>query len=138
MPRRLFIDTGALIALEDADDMNHERAVDFARRIRSGEFSPLYSSSYILAELMAWFSRYPDKKIELGEKLRTGTIRLVWVDRKVEQTAWEYFCKYKHHPYSLTDCVSFIIMDRHKIRDVFAFDEDFLRPGRYRIHPGLN
>jgi predicted nucleic acid-binding protein len=133
--RRLFIDTSAFIALEEARDQNHAAAVAFARDIETGLFDELVSSSYVFDELMSWFSRETAKKVELGENLRSGPVRLEFVTEDIESDAWRLLRRHADHPYSLTVCTSFVLMDRLGIKEVFTFDRDFAGPGKYTLLP---
>jgi predicted nucleic acid-binding protein len=135
MGRRLFIDSSAFIALEEADDVNHASARAFARDLTGTGFGEIITSSMVFLTLMDWFAEHAEKKVELGEKLRSGAVRLEWVDRETEEAAWRWLQRDRHHPFTLTDCTSFVIMDRLRIWDVFTFNSNFARLGKYRLHP---
>lgn len=42
---------------------------------------------------------------------------------------WEYFQGHDDKRYSLTDCVSFVVMQNYGIYTAFAFDRDFIQAG---------
>jgi len=46
----LLIDTSALVAARNADDRNHNKALDIMTRALKGEFGKLYISDYIFDE----------------------------------------------------------------------------------------
>jgi len=50
--------------------------------------------------------------------------------------AWRIFQQYKDKGFSFTDCISFAVMERHKIRAAFAFDEHVRQYGRFTVYPG--
>ena len=56
--------------------------------------------------------------------------RIVWVDEDVTNAAVDrWLRRYRDRILSLTDAVSFEVMQREGLQDAFAFDEDFERVG---------
>ena len=56
--------------------------------------------------------------------------RIVWVDEDVTSAAvHRWLRRYRDRTLSLTDAVSFEVMQREGLREAFAFDEDFQRVG---------
>ena len=55
---------------------------------------------------------------------------MVWAEAELTQAAVERWVRrYRDKALSLTDAVSFEVMQREGLRDAFAFDEDFARVG---------
>jgi len=50
-----------------------------------------------------------------------------------ETAAVEAFVKYADQEVSFTDCVSFVLMRKNKLRRAFAFDDHFERAGFVRL-----
>jgi len=48
----VFLDTSAHVAIEDLDDVNHKKAMEFREQIRLGgtPFRRLYTSNYVIDE----------------------------------------------------------------------------------------
>src|SRR5947207_421918 len=122
MTSRLLLDTSFVIALEADDDQYHRRAVE-----RWGEFagslSRFVATSMILAEVVAAFQgrRRHDKAVFIGDRLMHGDrAEFYHVDESLLRTAWDYLRRHGDKAYSLTDCVSFILMDRLGIRSALT------------------
>jgi predicted nucleic acid-binding protein len=136
---RLFLDTSAFVALEDLDDANHKGAIEFRERIRKGEtpYRTLYTSNYITDEAMTVLRFYCGHNVAASFRSsleKSKSITVLWVTEALENAAWRMFEKRADKDYSFTDCTSFALMDAEAIRNVFAFDEDFLQEG-YNLVP---
>jgi predicted nucleic acid-binding protein len=130
----LFVDTSALYALMDSDDLHHESAWRFWAELSPDE--PLVTHSYVLVETSALVQR------RLGiEALRafvdelTLPISTVFVDRAVHDAAISGVLGAQLRQLSLVDVVSFEVMRRAGIRVAFAFDAHFARFG-FELQPG--
>jgi len=108
----VFVDTGYLIALEDADDDNHPAATRHREDLT--RMPPLMTTSYVVVEVVTFFNVHGqhDKAVELGEALLSSPS----VARQDKR-------------YSLTDCVSFVVMRNLGITTAFAFDRYFEQEG---------
>jgi predicted nucleic acid-binding protein len=126
-----FVDTGYLVALEAADDQHHAAALRHWRALMQTR-PQLVTTSFVLDEVATFFNsrgRHA-KAVEIGERvLGSPSIQLVHVDEDLFAAAWSYFRRRGDKRFSLTDCVSFIVMERLGIAAALAFDAHFVQAG---------
>lgn len=126
-----FLDTGYLLALELANDINHQRALEHWHGLTLS-LPPLVTTSYVFDETMTFFNSrglHP-KAVRVGSNLlRSPSVELIHVDEALFHEGWAYFQKHKDKEYSLTDCISFAVMRQRGIRTALAFDHHFTQAG---------
>jgi uncharacterized protein len=126
----VFVDTGYLIALEDADDDNHPAAMAHREGLR--EMPSLTTTSYVVDEVVTFFNvrGQHGKAVELGEALLfSPSVRMVHVGEDLLARGLDLLRARPDKRYSLTDCVSFVLMSEHGISTAFAFDRHFEQEG---------
>ncbi len=123
----IFIDTGAFISRYITKDQYHKPSVKFWDKIKkSGE--PLFTSNFVLDETLtlmgrrAGYSFAADRAKKIYSSKQFTILRPTMED---EENAIPVFEKYADQEISFTDCVSFVLMNKHKIRKVFSFDAHF-------------
>jgi len=136
---RLFLDTGAFVAIEDIDDANHRRALEFREKIRRGEtpFRSLYTSNYVVDETLTLLRFHCSHHVATTFRrlLESSKIlSVLWVTEDIERAAWDIFEKRSDKDYSFTDCTSFALMEAEAIRNAFTFDQHFAQEG-YTVNP---
>ena len=136
---KVFVDSGAWIALIYEDDANHTRAEAYYRS-RLSQKARFLTSNYVLAETYTWL-RYRvshrralqfHRMVSAAEQ--QGLLRILWVDRAVAEEAWRIFERYDDQVFSIADCTSFVLARRADVDEVFAFDDDF-RIMRFLVRP---
>lgn len=131
----LFLDTSYLIAVENADDQHHKAAsAHWASLLKSPR--RLVTRSYVLVEVVTLLNnrRSHSKAVELGNNLLSSRIfNVVHVNEELFYEAWRYFQKYKDKRYSLTDCVSFVLMKKLEITEALTFDKHFVQAGFVKL-----
>lgn len=132
MPKRIFIDSSAFLALEDESDEHHAAALRFRdQELLSGHYE-LITTSYILDETLTLIrSRLGiSASIAFSRKIRRSqVVRVLSVSQEVEEEALDLFEQYDDKNFSFTDCVSFVVMRELGIKEAFAFDEHFEQMG---------
>lgn len=127
----VFLDTGYLIALEAADDQHH-RAASRHWSAYVASRPRIVTTSFVLDEVATFFNRRDRhaKAVEIGERLLgSPSVRLVHVDEELFSAAWSYFRQRADKRFSLTDCVSFVLMERVGIECALTFDAHFVQAG---------
>lgn len=82
--RKLFLDTGYLIALKASDDQHHQQALTYRQNL---------------------------------------------IDEPLFPEAWRSSIQHSDKSYSLTDCASFVVMKRLRIKTAPTFDQHFVQAG---------
>ncbi len=127
----LFLDTGYLVALETSNDQYHPTALRHWKRLLK-RLPPLVTTSYVFDEVVTFLNRrnLHAKGIEVGNNLLgSPSIQFIHVDEDLFHDGWRYYRQYPDKSYSLTDCISFVVMKRLSIEAALTFDKHFVQAG---------
>jgi predicted nucleic acid-binding protein len=127
VPERIFIDTGAWIALYVPRDAHHQEARTAWEECKR-QRAVLLTSNYVVAEAITAVRRLASHKraTGLGEALlESRALHRIYINELLEQAAWALFKQYDDQEFSFTDCTSFAVMRAEKIKKAFTFDRDF-------------
>jgi len=128
---KVFVDTGAWIALYVKDDENHVLAKAQWEELLKQK-ARLVTSNYVIDEAITAVRAFADHAtaVKLGEALFTSLLlRRIRIDEALEKKAWALFKKYDDQALSFTDCTSFAVMESEGITIAFGFDRDFFTAG---------
>jgi hypothetical protein len=134
MEEIIFVDSGAWFAAFVPNDAHHAAA----RRILEATQTPLVTSDYVLDETLTLYRARGEgeRAASLAEAILDERIcRLLWVDRSDVLQANAIFHGYSDKAWSFTDCVSYVLMQRHGIRRAFSFDDHFRQFGWATVVP---
>lgn len=122
---KLLADTSSLLALYVRNDANHARALEFVRKNPNVRY---VLTELILAEVatrlraLAGAERGASVARSLLESRR---YEVLFADSVLLHGAIEKMASLRDKRLSLTDCLSFELMERLGLREAFSFDRDF-------------
>ncbi|MFZ1829621.1 MAG: PIN domain-containing protein [Candidatus Competibacteraceae bacterium] len=127
----VFLDTGFAIALLSPRDQYHAAALRLAAEIQR-QGTKVITSDAVLLEIGAALAKltYRLAAIKLIDGLRFDSkVEVVPLDNKLFDAGYQLFRKRPDKEWSLTDCISFIIMQEQHISQALAADEHFRQAG---------
>ena len=120
-----------MYAAVDARDAYHPDAASLLRRLaQAGRM--IVTSDYVVAETLnlAVARRGRIVADRLLQLLDTSSgLRIEWIGAEHFEAARAFFRRHADHDYSFTDCTSFVLMDRLRIRDALTSDHHFVEAG---------
>jgi len=131
----VFLDTSYVIALELSGDQHHQAALKHWPSVTKS-LPLLVTTSYVFAELVTFFNSrgHHAKAVEIGARLLSSpSVRLVHVGEDLFQAGWQHLQQYRDKNYSLTDCISFLVMKEFGITTALTFDKHFAQAGFKRL-----
>jgi len=124
----VFADAFYFVARLNRHDQHHERVVTFSREFRSH----ILTTDWVLMEVADALA-----KSECRSRIRDFTLHLrqasgcevVPTSRDLLDRALELYQQHKDKEWTLTDCVSFVIMRERGITEALTEDRHFIQAG---------
>jgi len=125
----VFIDTGVFVALRNADDEFHTRSKELIEQALKGKFGRIFTSDYVIDEAVTTAlvrTRRHDLAVDIGKYIiESPRITKLWTIKENFDMAWQKFKTFKDKPLSFSDCVSLVLMEKNRIKQIMSFDSGF-------------
>jgi predicted nucleic acid-binding protein len=124
----VLLDSSAILALADASDSNHRRAVEVAHEL-ARERRPVFITNLVEAEAHALLLRKVGRSVAREWLLQSG-LDALRVTSDEERLAKELIATHDDKDWSLCDTTSFVVIERRRAGGAFTFDHHIRqRPG---------
>ncbi len=131
-----FLDTSYIVALEIKNEDIHSQVLEHWLSLMPQKPN-LVTTTYIFDEVVTLLNsrKLHTKAVEVGTLLlESPDISLVDIDKTLFMEGWHDFQKYKDKSFSLTDCLSFVVMREKNIINALTLDIHFQQVG-FQVFP---
>ncbi|MBX9580585.1 MAG: PIN domain-containing protein [Gemmataceae bacterium] len=133
----MFADTSGWANFADRREPFHDRAVELVAAARAAK-AKIVTTNYVLAELPALLTRpmrlAKRSQVALLDTLRTARwVEVVHIDVELDAAAWDLWEARPDKEWSLTDCASFLVMERRGLVEALTSDHHFEQAGFVRL-----
>ncbi len=126
---RVFADTFFFLAVLNPRDAAHSRAMAF---VAEAVVDEMFTTSLVLTELADGLNRPGERQrcVRLIRDMRRNSrTRLLEPDAAIYWKGFELYSSRPDKEWSLTDCVSFVVMEREGLREALTGDRHFAQAG---------
>jgi predicted nucleic acid-binding protein len=128
----VFADTFYWVALANRNDASHQNATEFTQR----SSSRLLTTEWVLTEVADGFAsaRHRNLVAQLRTLWRTDkTLMIAEATHDTFERGLDLFGNRADKDWSLTDCISFVVMQDHGLTEALTADHHFEQAGFVRL-----
>jgi predicted nucleic acid-binding protein len=125
----IFADSWYFIAVNDRSDNHHRRALSAARRFPG---IGVLTHTAVLTEVLAYFADEGARaRVQAARAVRDvfATMKVIDVDTTLSRRAVDFYERRSDKQFSLTDCISMLLMEELAITHVLTNDHHFTQAG---------
>lgn len=128
----VFADTGFYVALLNPRDRLHGVALEIGNSYRGS----VLTTEYVLVELGNYLGGLARQSfVGLVKRLREDpSTVIVPSSSALFEKGVRYYAERPDKAWSLTDCISFVVMEEHGVHEALSFDRHFEQAG-FRVLP---
>ncbi|SNQ60971.1 type II toxin-antitoxin system VapC family toxin [Candidatus Methanoperedens nitratireducens] len=125
----IFLDSSAIIAYKNADDINHKKASDIFQKLNAGDYGVGVISEFVLSEVATVLAlrKSMETAKEVGNILLEAREIEIMKASEVFERSWEIFSEQENTGLSFVDASNLACMEIRKIRKIATFDKDFIK-----------
>jgi len=123
----ILIDTGAFLARYLVKDQHHKDALAGWDKLKKSR-EKCVTSNFVLDEtftLLGRWAGYDFAAAKASSIYTSGAFTVLRPELEDELRALEFFTKFSDQAVSFTDCVSFSLIKKNRVKSVFTFDQHF-------------
>ena len=127
----VFLDTSYAVALSVANDQYHGKAMEIRDWLKT-ESARIVTTRAILVEIGNFMAkvRYRDAAVALLDVLeKDSSVEIVPLSESLYERAFRLYRERSDKEWSLTDCISFVVMEDRNLTGALTTDEDFEQAG---------
>jgi predicted nucleic acid-binding protein len=126
--KAVFADAFYFVALVNRADQHHRKAVAAAEKLDSS----IVTTEWVLAEFADALAESASRRIvpQFIQQLRNDPkIKIVTASGELFQRGLDLYQQRPDKKWSLTDCISFVVMNDEELREALTGDEHFQQAG---------